>query len=146
MPPFARLAEQDFAYLTTTGRRSGRPHRIEIWFAVQGPTLYVLSGSGDAADWVRNIRADARVRIRVGTRGIAVRARFPRSIREDRFARELLDAKYMGWRVGKRLSSWARGAMPVAIDLVRGVSPRRGRGTRYSRAGSARSPRRRART
>jgi hypothetical protein len=32
-------------------------------------------------------------------------------------ARELLDGKYMGWGEGKRLSSWARGALPVAIDL-----------------------------
>jgi hypothetical protein len=29
----------------------------------------------------------------------------------------LLDEKYMGWKTGKGLSSWARNALPVAIDL-----------------------------
>ena len=36
---------------------------------------------------------------------------------EDARARRLLDAKYMGWKEGKRLSGWARTALPVAVDL-----------------------------
>ena len=117
MPPFARLADQDFAYLTTTGRRSGKPHRIEIWFAIDGDRLYMLSGGGGGADWVKNIRHDGSVRIQVGSRTVAARARIVRGAREDQHARELLDEKYMGWRAGKKLSSWARDALPVAIDL-----------------------------
>ena len=31
---FERLADEDFAYLTTIGRRSGKQHTIEIWFAL----------------------------------------------------------------------------------------------------------------
>lgn len=116
---YERLAGEDFAYLTTTGRRSGRPRRIEIWFALDDGRLYLLSGGGDGADWVKNIRADARVRIQVGSRSAPARARIVRGRTEDRRARELLDAKYMGWRPGRRLSSWARGALPVAIDLAR---------------------------
>jgi len=38
-------------------------------------------------------------------------------VREDVLERQLLDEKYMSWRPGKRLSSWARNALPVAIDL-----------------------------
>lgn len=114
---FERLAESDFAYLTTTGRKTGRRHRIEIWFALRDGHVYLLSGGGDAADWVKNIRRDGRVRIQIGTRGVAARGRIISGTREDQLARELLDAKYMAWRPGKRLSSWARGARPVAIDL-----------------------------
>lgn len=114
---FERLAGEDFAYLTTTGRKSGRPHRIEIWFAIEDGVLYMLSGGGESADWVRNVRRDQAVRIQVGTRSIARRARIVRRAAEDRRARELLDAKYMGWTPRKRLSSWAAGSLPVAIDL-----------------------------
>ena len=121
MPPFARLGHLDFAYLTTTGRRSGRPHVIEIWFAAERGTIYLLSGGGEDADWVKNIRRDRRVRIRVGSRTVSARARFPRGVAEDHRARELLDAKYMGWRPGTRLSGWARGALPVAIDVPTGT-------------------------
>lgn len=44
------FADDDFCYLTTTGRRSGRSHTIEIWFALSGHTLYLLSGGRDRSD------------------------------------------------------------------------------------------------
>ncbi|HET7700415.1 MAG TPA: nitroreductase family deazaflavin-dependent oxidoreductase [Candidatus Limnocylindria bacterium] len=116
---FERLASEDFAYLTTTGRRTGRPHRIEIWFALRDGRIYLLSGGGDRADWVRNIRKDGHVRVQVGSRSVAARAHIARAGAEDQRARELLDEKYMGWMAGRRLSSWARGATPVVIELPR---------------------------
>lgn len=119
MPPFERLADESVCYLTTIGRVSGKPHTIEIWFALQGGVLYLLSGGGDGADWVKNIRKGPAVRIRVGSRTVSAKARIVRgATKEDAAARELLDGKYMGWREGKRLSSWARGALPVAVDLA----------------------------
>jgi deazaflavin-dependent oxidoreductase (nitroreductase family) len=116
---FERLVDEDFAYLTTFGRRTGRPHRIEIWFAVDGGRLYLLSGGGDRADWVKNIRKKGDVRIQVGTRTVSARARIARRGVEDQKARELLDAKYMAWHPKKKLSSWARGSTAVVIDLPR---------------------------
>ncbi len=115
---FERLADEDMCYLTTTGRKSGRPHEIEIWFGIRERTLYLLSGGGDGADWVKNIKKDPRVRVRINSQTAPRKARtVERGTKEDQAARELLDEKYMGWRVGKRLSSWARGALPVAVDL-----------------------------
>ena len=40
------MQPDDFCYLTTTGRTTGKPHRIEIWFAREGSTVYVLAGAG----------------------------------------------------------------------------------------------------
>src|SRR5207248_9226180 len=89
---FERLAGEDFAYLTTHGRKTGRRHRIEIWFRLRGGRVYLLSGGGDAADWVKNVRRNADVRIQFGIRTVAARARVLRAgTREDRHARELLD-------------------------------------------------------
>lgn len=41
-----RLARERFCHLTTIGRRTGAPRRIEIWFAAApGPdTVYLLAG------------------------------------------------------------------------------------------------------
>ena len=115
---FERLGDIDVCYLTTTGRTTGRPHEIEIWFAIRAGTLYLLSGGGEGADWVKNIRKRAQVKVRIRSRTTTAIARLVRpNTTEDLAARELLDGKYMGWRAGKRLSSWARGALPVAIDL-----------------------------
>jgi len=115
---FERLADRDFAYLTTTGRRTGKEHTIEIWFGLHDGRIYMLSGGGDRADWVRNVRKTPRVRVRIGTQTATGAARVVRGgTKEDELARQLLDGKYQGWREGKRLSGWARTALPVAIDL-----------------------------
>ncbi|HLZ47018.1 MAG TPA: nitroreductase family deazaflavin-dependent oxidoreductase [Candidatus Limnocylindria bacterium] len=115
---FERLADEDVCYLPTTGRTSGKAHEIEIWFGIRDGRLYLLSGGGDSADWVKNIRKRSTVRIRINTRSTVANARIVRpGAKEDRVARELLDAKYMGWRPGRKLSSWARGALPVVVDV-----------------------------
>ena len=38
-----------FCYLTTRGRRTGRPHTIEIWFVVIGASAYLMAGGRDRA-------------------------------------------------------------------------------------------------
>jgi deazaflavin-dependent oxidoreductase (nitroreductase family) len=115
---FERLADRDFAYLTTTGRRTGKEHTIEIWFGLRDGRIYVLSGGREHADWLRNLRRTPRVRVRIGTRTASGTARVLRAgTKEDQLARQLLDGKYQGWREGKRLSGWAKTALPVAIEV-----------------------------
>jgi deazaflavin-dependent oxidoreductase (nitroreductase family) len=67
--------EPEFLYLTTIGRRSGRPRRIEIWFTSRDGRDYVIAETGHAAHWVQNLLADPRVRWRVGRRTRRGRAR-----------------------------------------------------------------------
>jgi deazaflavin-dependent oxidoreductase (nitroreductase family) len=117
-------AAAPFCYLTTTGRVSGRPHTIEIWFALRDRTLYLLSGGRDRSDWVRNLLAHPEVTVRIGRRAaprLAARARVvdPGSD-EDALARRLVTGKYQpGY--GGDLSSWRRASLPVAVDLAPGA-------------------------
>lgn len=113
----ARARRESFCYLTTTGRRSDRPHTIEIWFGIAGDRLYMLSGGGERADWVRNLLAHPEVGVRVGGQEFSGRAEVVQDGEEDAMARKLLAAKYQDWRQGEPLSSWARTALPVAVDL-----------------------------
>jgi deazaflavin-dependent oxidoreductase (nitroreductase family) len=112
--------DHPFCYLTTTGRVSGRPHTIEIWFALQGPTVYLLSGGGHRSDWVRNLTRHPQVTIRLGHRdGAALPARarvVDPSSDEDALARRLVTGKYQPTYSGD-LSSWRDSALPVAVDL-----------------------------
>ena len=111
------VPDVEFCYLTTTGRVSGRPHEIEIWFGVDGQTIYMLSGGGDRSDWVRNLTSDPRVIVRIdGTEHPGV-ARAVSDPEEDDLARRLLAAKYQGWREGAAMSEWARAALAIAVDL-----------------------------
>lgn len=106
----------DVCYLTTTGRISGRPHTIEIWFAHRDGTIYFLSGGGDRSDWVRNLIHRPPVTIRVEAGEMSGRARLVDQEAEDRLARELVFAKYQpGY--GGDLSRWRDRSLPIAIDL-----------------------------
>jgi deazaflavin-dependent oxidoreductase (nitroreductase family) len=109
----AALVGEQFAYLTTTGRISGRPHRIEIWFAVDAGRVYLLSEGGEQSDWVKNLRQTPDVLIRIGAVTFTGRAHVPVVRDDDLLARRLLVTKYEGWRAGEPLSDWARTATPV---------------------------------
>ena len=110
------LAGEQVCYLTTRGRVSGRPHRIEIWFALDGTTLYLLSGGREGSDWVKNLRAAAEVTVEFGARCFAGGARIVEEEAEDERARALVHDKYAG-SYGGDLSNWRRSALPVAVDL-----------------------------
>jgi deazaflavin-dependent oxidoreductase (nitroreductase family) len=89
---------------------------VEIWFASRGRTVYLLSGGGNRADWVRNLRRQPRVTLRVGTAEWAGHARVVTDPDEDGLARHLVAGKYQPTYSGD-LSNWRDTAMPVAIDL-----------------------------
>jgi deazaflavin-dependent oxidoreductase (nitroreductase family) len=117
LPSLERFAGDSFCYLTTTGRRTGRDHEIEIWFALAGDVVYLLAGGGDRADWVRNLRANPAATVRLRGERYAGPARVGIDGAEEERARELLAGKYQGWREGAPMSEWARAALAVAIDL-----------------------------
>jgi len=117
--------DEEFCYITTTGRRTGRPHTIEIWFArASAGTIVVLAGGRERADWVRNLIADPAVHVRIGDGDGDARARVVEAgSAEDALARRLLLAKYQS-PGATDLESWGRSALPVAFDL--GFSPKPG--------------------
>jgi deazaflavin-dependent oxidoreductase (nitroreductase family) len=112
-----------FCYLTTTGRVTGRAHTIEIWFALQGRTMYLLSGGGRRSDWVRNLLRHPEVTVRLGRRDAAELPGHARLVEpgsdEDERARRLVAGKYQP-TYGGDLSGWRRSALPVAVDLDQG--------------------------
>ena len=112
----AELAREEYCYLTTRGRVSGKPHTIEIWFGSAGDSLYILAGGRDRSDWVRNLQADPSVTLRIGDRQWQAQARIVADGDEDALARRLLLAKYQ--KPGSSdLEQWSREALPVAVDL-----------------------------
>jgi len=113
---FESLAGEDFCYLTTTGRVSGRPHTIEIWFALNGYTLYMLSGGRDRSDWVKNALHFPDVTVRIKDRVIAGKARLVKDAEEDALARRIVLEKYEESSEDD-LMEWSRSSLPVAVDF-----------------------------
>jgi len=107
---------EDYCYVTTTGRVTGKPHTIEIWFAVDGDTLYILAGGGERADWVRNLRKEPDAMVRIGDVDYRARGRIiDAGSEEDGRARRLVLAKYAPSNSG--LDDWGRTALAIALDL-----------------------------
>ena len=109
------LADLDYCYLTTTGRRSGTPHRIEIWFALAGGTVYLLSGGGERSDWVRNLVSSPEVVLEIGGEQRIANARVVTDPVEDARARRIVVEKYRP-RYRGDLENWGRTSLPIAID------------------------------
>jgi len=111
------FADEDFCYITTTGRRTGNPHTIEIWFGVDRDVVYLMGGGRDRSDWVRNLMAHPSVRLQIGEHDWDARARVVEAgTEEDARVRPLLRDKYAN--ASDDLVSWARTALPVALEVT----------------------------
>lgn len=96
------LKDAQFLYLTTTGRRTGLPREIEIWFTTRGDLYYIIAEKREEANWVQNLLANPRVSFRVGQARFEGRARVVREDTEAALAHDIQQRsveKY-GWGGG----------------------------------------------
>lgn len=111
------VSDEQFAYLTTTGRVTGDPHEIEVWFAVDRATAYFLAGGRHNADWVRNLRVAPTVTLRIADHTVTGSARtVAAGSDEDTRARQLVWQKYTN--TAQDLRDWRDNALPVAVDII----------------------------
>lgn len=97
-----RPREAQYLYLTTTGRRTGRPREIEIWFTRREERFYLVAEHRERAQWVRNLRVRPRVTVRLGRRTFRATARVVDARAEPALARTVrsLSEKKYGWGDG----------------------------------------------
>ena len=88
-------------YLTTTGRVTGQAREIEIWFTEHGGRFYLVA-ERENANFVRNIKSQPQVKVRISDAQFNAIARVVHNDREPQLAatvKALFDAKY-GWSDG----------------------------------------------
>ena len=68
------VADELVLDLTTTGCKTGLPREIEIWFVVFSDRFYLFAEKFEAA-WVKNIRCNPKVTVRIGDCQIEAMAR-----------------------------------------------------------------------
>ncbi|MBL8062474.1 MAG: nitroreductase family deazaflavin-dependent oxidoreductase [Anaerolineales bacterium] len=111
-----QFEKEEYCYLTTRGRVTGKPHEIEIWFVVHEGALYIMSGGMDRSDWVKNLLKDPNVTLRIARQTFPAQA----SLLEDKVIEPLvrmkMAAKYNEWEEGRSLSEWARAALVVKFE------------------------------
>lgn len=57
----AAKAEPQFLYLSTSGWKTGKKHKIEIWFVEHDGRYYIISEHENNAHWVQNILHNPKV-------------------------------------------------------------------------------------
>jgi deazaflavin-dependent oxidoreductase (nitroreductase family) len=101
-----KVKSEKFIYLTTTGRKTGKPHTVELWFSSAGDRVY-LSHEGKATDWMKNIRKNPSVNIRIGKLQLAGKATSTKEGSESREAgKKALYEKYYGPATKAVLDDW----------------------------------------
>jgi deazaflavin-dependent oxidoreductase (nitroreductase family) len=80
--------------LITTGRSTGQPRRIVIWFAAIGDRVFMLAGGREQTHWVRNIEANPVVQVEIRKRRFEGRGRIVEGTDVDPVARDAIAGKY----------------------------------------------------
>jgi deazaflavin-dependent oxidoreductase (nitroreductase family) len=116
------------ALLETTGRRTGRPRFTPICDGQDGDTFWVVTQRGRQSDYVRNLEANPRVRVKVRrgsrTEWLAGTAHIVDA--DDPEERQRIMARGDFWR---RLCVQASRAMSTSLLTIRIDLDARGRGT-----------------
>lgn len=106
--------------LLTVGRRSGRPHRVTVWFAYHHGALYILAHARAhrrGTDWYRNLMAAGAATVVSGGSRIQVApADFPSGVDAHGFTVGLLEAKYGAGTI----DTWYDPALRIPVRLVPG--------------------------
>lgn len=91
--PFDHLPDLSTVDLTTWGRKSGLPRRIEIWM-VRVSDRYYITGTPGRRDWLANVRARAEAILHSGQEDV------PCSVREvtaEEERRTVMEAAAAHW-------------------------------------------------
>ena len=68
-----RLSHASEINITVTGRKSGRPVSIPVWFVFEEGTLYLLPVKGSDTQWYKNVLKNPIIRIESGSAGAEVK-------------------------------------------------------------------------
>ena len=122
VPPMKADATQPVCYVSTNGRVSGRDHTIEIWYVEHAGCIYLLSGYGLRADWVKNVQANPEVTVAIAPAGPQGERSTPATYRatvgpfpDEMQVRQTIEARYRGWQSGQPLSAWAAESLVVCL-------------------------------
>ncbi len=114
----SRLGSEKFIYLTTKGRRTGRPHRVELWFATHDGKAY-LSHEGNDTDWMKNMKHNPEVGFQIGKENFTGRGRFLQTNSgESTAGKTALYEKYYGKADKETIDDWFSLSTLIEIEAT----------------------------
>lgn len=105
-------------HLTTKGRRTGRPHEVEVWYAYSNGKIYTAASLGHKADWIKNIASNNEVSVRIADTRFKGKAVILEGEASSIEAIRLCYTKYYGQASDDVVKDWYEDCIPIRIDLT----------------------------
>jgi deazaflavin-dependent oxidoreductase (nitroreductase family) len=120
LPLRRALARSATVDITTTGRRSGRARRLEIWMLhVDG--RFFITGTPGRRDWLANLIADPEISVHVDDDGPVTLAGRAAVVLDDDTRRRVLSDPSAAWYRGQAgLDELVASAPMVEVTIIDG--------------------------
>jgi deazaflavin-dependent oxidoreductase (nitroreductase family) len=109
----SQLSKPQFLYLSTQGWKTGKQHRVEIWFVEHNERYYIVSERREGAHWVQNIKHNPKVSFSINDNLFKSAARVVDQEKESDLAEEVSKLE------AKRITAIAT-VSPVVITVITG--------------------------
>jgi hypothetical protein len=113
----SKIADEKYIYLTTSGRKTGNPHTVELWFAVAMQKVY-LSHEGAYADWMKNIIENNRVEFKIGKIQFKGEAHIFKNGDAFEIGKHALYIKYYGQADEDTINDWFSESTVIEISMI----------------------------
>jgi deazaflavin-dependent oxidoreductase (nitroreductase family) len=111
------VKSEKLIHLTTQGRKTGRPHIVELWFAPSDSKVY-LSHEGNDTDWIKNIKRNPEVSFEIGGRKYIGQAHLIADYTQEAWsAKVALYEKYYNKAAKAVIEDWFSLSKLVGIEL-----------------------------
>lgn len=106
---------EEFIYLTTIGRKTGKSHTVELWFALAEGKIY-LSHEGKYTDWMKNITKNEQVDVRIGSLNLKANAKVAKEAAARESGKRALYEKYYGKAAKGIIGDWFE--LSIVLELT----------------------------
>lgn len=111
-----KVRSQKFIHLTTMGRKTGRPHTVELWFAASDGKVF-LSHEGKETDWMKNIKQNGEVSFEIGEENFSGKAHYINESTDESWqCKVALYEKYYGKAAKEIIEDWFSLSTLIAIE------------------------------
>ena len=109
------VKDQKFIHIATLGRKSNKPHKVELWFAVSNGKIY-LSHEGERTDWMKNLAKNPKVSVEIDSLKFNVSAKILREGRSRDAGAKALYEKYYHTARKEVIDDWF--SLSTVVELT----------------------------
>jgi deazaflavin-dependent oxidoreductase (nitroreductase family) len=113
----SRIRDGSNIEITTSGRKSGKPHTKPIWYVVDSGKVFVQSGKDGKTDWYLNLQKTPAVTLKADRYSFRARGRRITDPKEVERVHALFRDKYTSARVLSWVGSGIGQGLPVELTV-----------------------------